>query len=108
MSELTLSEITVSETNLSEPTLLQLRAGNTGVVLRLAEDEVPQILHWGQDLGEVTGVDLSDFANNAQPGLENSVDVPVRVSVVPEHSAGWMGIPGLRGHRSGQAWTPPV
>lgn len=106
MSELTLSEITVPETNLSEPTLLQLRAANTGVVLRLAEDEVPQILHWGQDLGEVTGVDLSDFANNAQPGLENSVDVPVRVSVVPEHSAGWMGIPGLRGHRSGQAWTP--
>lgn len=89
-----------------QPTHLHLRAAGTSVVLRLTEHELPQILHWGADLGAVDEHQLQQFAANAQPALDNSVDVPVRISVVPEHSAGWMGTPGLRGHRSGKAWTP--
>ena len=87
-------------------THLQLRAAGTGVVLRLAADELPQILHWGADLGDVSDEQLEDFAANAAPARDNSVDVPVRISVVPEHSSAWMGTPGLRGHRNGSAWTP--
>ena len=75
-------------------THLQLRAAGTGVVLRLAEDELPQILHWGADLGPADDQQLAEFAANAQAALENSVDVPVHISVIPEHSSGWMGIPG--------------
>lgn len=91
---------------MSETTHVQLRAGSTGVVLRLNNDEVPQVLHWGADFGAADAVELQEFAANAQPALENTVDVPVQVSVVPEQASGWMGIPGLRGHRGGQAWTP--
>ncbi|PYI39380.1 alpha-galactosidase [Arthrobacter psychrolactophilus] len=87
-------------------THLQLRAAGTGVVLRLAADELPQILHWGADLGGVSDEQLQDFADNVSPARDNSVDVPVRISVVPENSSAWMGTPGLRGHRSGSAWTP--
>ncbi len=95
-----------AKTGQGSVTHVQLRAAGTSVVLRLAEDEVPQILHWGTDLGPADDQQLGEFAANAQPALENSVDVPVHISVVPEHSSGWMGIPGLRGHRSGHAWTP--
>jgi hypothetical protein len=28
------------------------------------------------------------------------------VSLVPEHSGGWFGLPGLRGHRAGADWSP--
>ncbi|ALV44254.1 alpha-galactosidase [Arthrobacter alpinus] len=96
------------EATSATPVHLQLRAAGTGVVLRLSGDELPQILHWGADLGAASDEQLREFAANAEPALDNSVDVPVRISVVPEHAAGWMGTPGLRGHRSGQAWTPQV
>lgn len=91
---------------MTDPTYLHLRASQSSVVLRLDAHELPQILHWGADLGPADEQALAGFAANTAPALDNSTDVPVRISVVPEHSAGWMGIPGLRGHRNGGAWTP--
>ena len=47
------------------------------------------------------------MAREAAPLLKNTTDQPVRVSVLPEHGTGWMGAPGLQGHRSGgRSWSP--
>lgn len=40
------------------------------------------------------------------PAGLNQVDKPVRVAIQPEQWTGWMGRPGLRGSRLGQAWSP--
>ena len=35
----------------------------------------------------------------------NDVDVPVRLSVLPELAVGWTGRPGLQGSRDGANWS---
>ncbi|WP_149549214.1 alpha-galactosidase [Streptomyces marokkonensis] len=88
--------------------LLHLRAGGTSLVLDCTGPRLPRILHWGADLGgpeadtpDDDGV-LTSLARASLTELGTSVpDVPVPVSVLPEQSAGWLGTPGLSGHREG-------
>ena len=50
--------------------------------------------------------DLIDLAVGTAPQpIGFSVDTPVHVSMLPEQSAGWLGTPGLSGHRQGRAWS---
>jgi alpha-galactosidase len=87
---------------ISSARLAHLRAGGVSVVLDLPADGLPAVLHWGADLGP----DVGDLAAALAPvRVNNAPDVPVRVSVLPENSTGWVGTPGLRGHRDGDAWS---
>ena len=43
-------------------------------------------------------------ATQTHPG-PNAVSAPPRVSLLPEHSTGWVGRPGLRGSRGGPGWS---
>ncbi|MDT0612141.1 alpha-galactosidase [Streptomyces lancefieldiae] len=84
------------------PVLVQLRAAGAALVLDLSGDTLPRVLHWGADLGDLSPSHLRALrlASLRQP-VGFSVDHPVEVSVLPEHSAGWLGTPGLTGHRAG-------
>lgn len=84
---------------------VHLRNGGVSVLVDCPANSLPSILHWGRDLGVCSGEDLRTLARASQSLLENTTDLPVRLSLVPEHSAGWMGAPGLIGHRRGQAWS---
>jgi alpha-galactosidase len=84
-----------------------LRAAGVGVVLDARGPGVPSLLHWGADLGHLDDAALEALATTAIPPVTpNTVDVPVPVSLVPEHSRGWFGAPGLTGHRDGSDWSP--
>ena len=85
---------------------VHLRGGGISVVVDCPSATLPAILHWGPDLGGCSEEDLRALAVSAAPLTENTTDLPVRVSLVPEHSSGWMGAPGLSGHRAGGAWSP--
>ena len=86
--------------------LLQLRAAGVSLVLDLRGPALPTIVHWGADLGELSPPQLAGLAVVAAPQpIGFSADTPVRVSVLPEQSAGWLGHPGLAGHRQGRAWS---
>ncbi|MFE8005973.1 alpha-galactosidase [Streptomyces sp. NPDC057418] len=92
----------------SSPRFLHFRAGGTSLVLDCSGPRLPRVLHWGADLGDVEGDapggtgDLASLAAAGVAELGTSVpDVPVPVSVLPEQSAGWLGTPGLSGHREG-------
>lgn len=86
---------------------IHLRSHGVSVVVDCPADALPAIIHWGADLGECSAADLDDLAATVAPLLENAVDVPVRVSLIPEHSAGWLGAPGLIGRRAGGGdWSP--
>lgn len=65
------------------------------------------MLHWGADLGELDRTELDHLRLSLAPQVVSSVlDVPVPVSVLPEQSVGWLGTPGLSGHRAGRDFSP--
>jgi alpha-galactosidase len=85
---------------------LHRRAAGVSLVLDRTGDRLPRVLYWGLDLGDVSDPQLADLAVAAVPPVvSNSVDDPVPVSVLPEQSAGWLGTPGVAGHRDGAAFS---
>ncbi|GAA4975612.1 alpha-galactosidase [Actinoplanes utahensis] len=86
--------------------LIHLSAAGVSVVLDCRGTGLPTIVHWGAALGDLTTDQLGDLALAAAPQpIGFSADTPVRVSPVPEQSGGWLGFPGLAGHRDGTAWS---
>ncbi|MFC7533193.1 alpha-galactosidase [Actinoplanes sp. GCM10030250] len=86
--------------------LLHWRASGVSLVLDCTGPLLPRVLHWGADLGELTLAELGALALAATPQpVSNNIDTVVPVSVLPEHSAGWIGTPGVTGHRDGTAFS---
>ncbi|GAA4890538.1 alpha-galactosidase [Tessaracoccus lubricantis] len=85
---------------------IHLRAD--GVSLLLTTDGgLPEVKHWGADLGPVTADDAAALFRAAGYTAEhNAILAPLRVGIVPEARHGWMGTPGLVGSRGGRGWTP--
>mgnify|MGYP001617973584 CR=1 FL=1 len=80
--------------------VLHLRRGGTSVVLALTSP--PSIVHWGEDLGESAADTLRDFALAAAPQrVSGGQDVTPILSILPTPAHGWLGTPGLEGHRAG-------
>ena len=91
----------------SAPEVVHFRSAGVSIVISCPADGLPAIIHWGADLGDCSPRDLASLVRETAPLLENTTDEPVRVSLVPEHAAGWMGAPGLQGHRAGgRSWSP--
>lgn len=86
--------------------IIYVRAAGSSLVIDVAADGVPQVLHWGDDLGFASDACLRALREAAVPPLlRNNVDRPMRVGMVPEARTGWRGLPGLSGHRAGKAWS---
>ncbi|MEO5852941.1 MAG: glycoside hydrolase family 36 N-terminal domain-containing protein, partial [Nocardioides sp.] len=86
-----------------QPVVLQ--GGGTSVVVDV-DGGVPRVLHWGQRLSEAATADpmlaaLGDSQHGAD-GLTGQRRIP---ALLPEQAMGWMGSPGLEGHRDGQFFT---
>ncbi|MFJ4223540.1 alpha-galactosidase [Microbacterium sp. NPDC089695] len=80
--------------------VLHLRRGGTSVVIDLASP--PVIVHWGEDLGDASAEALQGLALAAAPQrVSGGLDVTPVLSVLPTPGHGWLGTPGLEGHRSG-------
>ena len=91
----------------SPDALIALRAGGVSLLLDITAAQLPEVLHWGADLGELGADDLVALRRaQAIPVLNNSVDEPLRVAIIPEHRTGWLGRPGLSGSRAGRDWSP--
>ena len=80
-----------------------LRRGGTSVVLRLDGTDLPCVLHWGSDLGEGGAEGVLDATARAVG--DSVVYANPVVSLLPRHSAGWLGRPGLVGSRAGRSWS---
>jgi alpha-galactosidase len=101
------------------PPRARLAAAGVALILDLPEDGLPSVLHWGPDPGELDATDLEALDRaTALPLAANVVDRPARVSLLPEAWTGWLGAPGIDGHRHqpgpdssapgprGTAWSP--
>jgi len=85
---------------------IHLRNGGTSVVLDPARAALPTIVHWGSDLGAITADDLEAMAIAALPQrVSGALDRPARLTVIPQEADGWLGTPGLAGHRGGRAFS---
>ncbi|WP_324533579.1 alpha-galactosidase [Actinotalea sp.] len=73
-------------------------------MLRLDDRALPCVLHWGPDLGEDVDVDAMVVAL-ALPVIDSVISSQEAVAVLPQHSSGWLGRPGLLGSRAGRAWS---
>ncbi|MFJ7244266.1 alpha-galactosidase [Kitasatospora sp. NPDC098652] len=80
--------------------LAVLRAAGTALVLDLAGQAVPRVLHWGAELGSIG--DCEDLLlATMPPSPVASVDIPVLCRLIPTQADGWVGRPGIAGHRDG-------
>lgn len=89
------------------PSFIVLRTAGTSLVLDVSEHLLPSVLHWGRDMAPLGVEDLAHMhLASVNPVGPNQMDLPVRVSVLPEQWTGWAGRPGLRGSRQGRGWSP--
>ncbi len=88
--------------------VLHLRADGVSVVLVVRDATLPAVLHWGHDLGELTADEPAALTAAGVPAaVPNDLDAPTPYgALLPEHSSGWNGRPGLAGSRSGRGWSP--
>ncbi|WP_269937860.1 alpha-galactosidase [Arthrobacter sp. HY1533] len=86
---------------------LVMRAAGVALVVDLGANALPEIVHWGADCGPLDqrAYRALRLAGVAPVGA-SEVDEPVRISILPEHTLGWMGRPGVGGSRGGTAWSP--
>ncbi len=74
---------------------LHLRAAGTSLLVAFPGGEA-EIVHWGADLGEA----LPELGLLGAPVPHSAFDAPVVAGLIPQSSSGWLGRPGLRGHRA--------
>lgn len=86
--------------------IIHLTAENVSVIVAQLEDRLPIVAHWGARI-IATDEELRAFVLAEERGGKRDIsDLPYRPSILPEHSAGWFGRPGLELHRDGVAWAP--
>ncbi|MCW2792298.1 MAG: glycoside hydrolase clan [Nocardioides sp.] len=86
----------------SAPGSLLLQSGDVCVVVDLGTG-VPRILHWGGPVSETDGSYLQSFTEVPQ-GADGLAGAGAP-GVLPQQSSGWMGSPGLEGHRNGTRFS---
>ncbi|GAA2041200.1 alpha-galactosidase [Agromyces tropicus] len=74
-----------------------LRAAGVSIVVDVRGTGVPAVLHWGSDLGELDARALDALVTAAVPAVPpSSIDVPLRLSLLPGLGEGWSGRPGVQ------------
>ncbi|MDR1799374.1 MAG: alpha-galactosidase, partial [Bifidobacteriaceae bacterium] len=77
-------------------TQFHLRRGGTSVVIGLTPGAAPTILHWGEDLGDLSERQLAALAAALRPQpVSGDLDTPARLTLLPTEATGWAHTPGL-------------
>ena len=96
-----------STSSISTPVSIPyLRAAGTSLGRDARGTGVPVIVHWGADLGDLDDAMLRAVADATVPAISpSSIDVPLRLTLLPTLAEGWSGRPGLGGFRPGENGT---
>ncbi|WP_084546863.1 alpha-galactosidase [Glycomyces arizonensis] len=91
----------------AEERIRLLRGGGVAVVVHLPETGLPEVLHWGRDLGELDAGDLDQLRlARSRPVSPSALDEPWPLTLLPGEHDGWEGRPGFAAHRDGRAEHP--
>lgn len=85
---------------------IAMSAAGVSLWLVTREDGLPEIVHWGAALPQSDLSVISAALAIEPPIADGGMDVPVRVSVLPESGRGFFGRPGVEGQRDGRGWSP--
>ncbi|HEY0217987.1 MAG TPA: glycoside hydrolase family 36 N-terminal domain-containing protein, partial [Cellulomonas sp.] len=102
----------MSESTPRAARLHRLRRAGVDLVLAVPEAGLPEVLHWGADLGDSLGDggDRGDadelLAAVARPVSSSALDRPWPLTVLPSEHDGWAGRPGISGDRDGRVLLP--
>ncbi|WP_305784315.1 alpha-galactosidase [Symbioplanes lichenis] len=101
--------------SIDEGAVCALTAGGVSVLVETGGDRLPAVTYWGPELPGLDE-DLATALITAAVPMTGSNDVEPRprLSLVPEHSTGWAGRPGLTGafanpfagSFAGEGWSP--
>jgi alpha-galactosidase len=84
-----------------------LRAGGVALVVDLGGDGLPEVLHWGRDLGDLGADDLAQLRlARSRPVSPSALDEPWPLTLLPGEHDGWEGRPGFAAHRAGRTEHP--
>jgi alpha-galactosidase len=84
-----------------------LTADGVTVLVDATDARLPALLHWGRALPRLDEAQVDAIRTARIPVVgSNTIDVPLRVAVLPELHAGWLGRPGISGSRAGRSWSP--
>ena len=86
-----------------ETSFIHLSSAGVSVVLATDPQALPAIAYWGAALGELDAATGQRILADMHPVRATSEpDAPLPVGILPEAKQGWMGFPGIAGHRAGQ------
>ncbi len=86
-----------------------LRAAGVSALIDARGTRVPTLVHWGPDLGPLDAPALAVLADAVVPAIgPSSIDMPLRLSLLPTLAEGWSGRPGFTGFRPGAALRDPA
>ncbi|WP_435747240.1 alpha-galactosidase [Microbacterium sp. PMB16] len=86
--------------------VIHLHHGGTSVVVDLESEQVPVIVHWGEELLDSSPETLRGIAVAARPQrVSGGFDRTARLSVVATEGSGWLGTPTIEGHRAGAGFS---
>lgn len=85
----------------------QIRGEGTQLVLMDHPGQIPEVIYWGTDLGQLTADQVSQL-NTAtlRQTVGQTTDAAWRESVLPQGWEGWFGRPSLQVSRAGQQIFP--
>lgn len=84
-----------------------LRAAGVSLVVVTAPDGLPEVLHWGRDVGPVGTLDTDELLLAVgRPVSPSAFDAPWPLTVLPTERDGWEGRPGIAGHVDGLPLVP--
>ena len=86
-------------------TVVDLSLGDATVLLRLGPTALPTVVHWGRALGRVESP-VEVLRSIGAGHTDSVITTQESVAILPLHGSGWLGRPGLLGHRSGRDWSP--
>lgn len=86
---------------------VHLRRAGVSVLLDTGGPGQPVLTYWGADLGELSQDAMASIAKGTVPPVPHAMtDDPMPRGLIPERSWGYLGRPGLSGHRSGADFAP--
>ena len=98
---------TALQTASTSPGWLSWQRDGVMVVLDVSGPHLPRVLHWGQDLGALSGAEVDALPPAAeQMHGPRPADRGVPFTLSPTRANGWSGWPGLTGSRDGHASQP--
>jgi alpha-galactosidase len=91
-------------------TLHRLRSAGVDLLLHVPTTGLPEVLHWGADLGDLDPADPAQVAALraalGRPVSSSALDAPWPLTILPGETDGWQGRPGLAGERDGRLLLP--